>query len=99
MALRSRRDRSGLSAEENRSVLEAYWKRTLRWTAVLLVLWFVVGYLVAIVWAPALNRFSFLGGPLGFWITQNGAIYVFWLLILLYAVGMNRLDHEFDVEE
>jgi putative solute:sodium symporter small subunit len=64
-----------------------------------LAVWFVVGYLLAIVFAPALNAYTFLGAPLGFWIAQNGAIYVFILLILIYAVRMNRMDKEFGVEE
>lgn len=80
-------------------LLEAYWRRTLRFTVLLLAVWFVAGYVVSIVLAPWLNRFEFLGGPLGFWVAQNGAIYVFWLLILVYAVRMNRLDREFGVEE
>ncbi len=91
--------RDGMTAEENRTALRAYWRRTLRLTLGLLTAWFVVGYVLAILLAPALNRIPFLGGPLGFWFAQNGAIYLFWLLILLFALGMNRLDHEFDVEE
>ena len=78
---------------------ERYWRRTLRFTLILLAVWFLAGYVVAIVMAPWLNRFDFLGGPLGFWVAQNGAIYVFWILILVYAVGMNRLDREFGVHD
>lgn len=99
MPSNSRMHRSGLSDEDNRAVLRAYWKRNLRFTLVLLSIWFLAGYVVAILLAPTLNQVDFLGGPLGFWFAQNGAIYVFWLLILVYAVGMNRLDREFDVEE
>jgi putative solute:sodium symporter small subunit len=88
-----------MDRDQNRAVLRAYWKRTLRLTLTLLAVWFTAGYVVAILMAPTLNRVTFLGGPLGFWFAQNGAIYVFWVLILVYAVGMNRLDHEFDVEE
>ena len=83
----------------DRSVLEAYWKRNLRLTTILLSIWFVVGYVLAIMLAPALNNFIFLGMPLGFWIAQNGAIYVFVLLILIYAVSMNRMDEEFGLNE
>lgn len=79
--------------------LAMYWKRTLRLTLVLLGIWFVVGYVIAIVLAPFLNRFTFLGGPLGFWVAQNGAIYVFWILVLVYALRMNRLDEEYGVNE
>lgn len=78
---------------------EAHWRRTLRFTVILLAVWFLAGYVISIVLAPALNEIDFLGGPLGFWVAQNGAIYVFWLLILVYAVGMNRLDREFGVDE
>ena len=77
--------------------LEGYWKRNIRLTLTLLAVWFIVGYVLAIIFAPALNTITFLGGPLGFWIAQNGAIYVFILLILIYCLSMNRLDEEFDV--
>ena len=99
MARRALLDRSDLSEEENEAVLRKYWKRTLRFTVVLLAIWFVAGYVVPIFLVEQLNKVSFLGGPLGFWVAQNGAIYVFWLLILIYAVGMNRLDREFDVHD
>jgi putative solute:sodium symporter small subunit len=94
-----RMDRSGMTRDENRSVLRAYWRRNLRFTLLLLSIWFLAGYVLPILLGPTLNRVTFLGGPFGFWFAQNGAIYVFWLLILTYALGMNRLDHEFDVEE
>jgi putative solute:sodium symporter small subunit len=86
-------------AHADQEVLDAYWKRNISLTLGLLAVWFVVGYLLAIVFAPALNAYTFLGAPLGFWIAQNGAIYVFILLILIYAVRMNRMDKEFGVEE
>lgn len=86
-------------ARTDQAVLDAYWKRNLRLTLTLLAVWFVVGYVLAIIFAPALNTLTFLGAPLGFWIAQNGAIYVFVLLILIYAVRMNKLDDEFDVGE
>ena len=85
------------SGEHRQLPLKTYWERTLRLTVALLVVWFLVGYVLAIILAPLLNGVPFLGGPLGFWIAQNGAIYVFWLLVLIYAWSMNRLDREFDV--
>ena len=85
--------------DPQRGPLHAYWKRALRLTVLLLTVWFVVGYVLAILLAPALNELSFLGGPLGFWVAQNGAIYVFWILVLIYALGMNRLDREFGVHD
>lgn len=73
-----------------------YWRRNLRLTAILLTIWFLVGYVLSILLAPWLNTFSFLGGPFGFWMAQNGAIYVFVLLILVYCLGMNKLDEEYE---
>ena len=91
--------RSGLNAEENERVLEEYWKRTVRFTATLIVVWFLVGYVIPVFLIRALNNVEFLGGPFGFWFAHNGAIYLFWLLILIYAVGMGRLDRQFDVHD
>ena len=86
-------------AQADKEVLERYWKRNLNLTITLLVVWFIFGYLLSIVFAPALNNFTFLGAPLGFWMAQNGAIYVFVLLIFIYAVAMNGMDKEFGVDE
>lgn len=89
--------RTGAIPEQG--TLDRYWKRNVSLVMSLLAVWAVVGYLLAIILAPALNNYQFLGGPLGFWIAQNGAIYVFVLLILVYAILMNRMDEEFDVHE
>ncbi len=84
------------SSEQNRV---DYWKANLNLTLTLLAIWFIAGYVLSIIFAPLLNNITFLGGPLGFWIAQNGAIYVFVLLILVYCIRMNSLDEEFNVDE
>ena len=38
--------------------------------------------------------FSFLGWPFGFWVTSQGALIVFCLIVWFYAFAMDRLDHE-----
>lgn len=86
-------------AEVSKDKLEAYWQKNLGLTLTLLAVWFVVGYVLAIILAPALNNVQFLGAPLGFWMAQNGAIIVFVILILVYCVRMNSIDEEFDVQE
>ncbi len=41
-----------------------------------------------------------LGGfKLGFWIAQQGAIYIFLIIIAVYVWLMNKLDKEFNIEE
>jgi len=77
----------------------AYWKRNLRILFVLLLVWFTVSYGCGILFADTLNQFKIGGFPLGFWFAQQGAIYVFVVLIFIYVYLMNKLDREFDVDE
>ena len=75
-----------------------YWRRTLRITAILLSIWFVVTYVV-IFFAVPLNQFTFLGFPFAFYMGAQGALIVYVALIVFYAWYMNRLDREFGVAE
>jgi putative solute:sodium symporter small subunit len=65
--------------------------------AVLLVVWFLASFLLGIVLVERLNAFRIGGFPLGFWFAQQGSIYTFVVLILVYAVWMDRLDRRFGV--
>lgn len=78
-----------------------YWRRNIRYLAVLLTIWFTVSYGAGILFAGPLNavRIPGTGFPLGFWFAQQGSIYVFVILIFVYVFLMNRLDREFDVDE
>jgi putative solute:sodium symporter small subunit len=66
---------------------------------VLLAIWFAVSFGCGILFVEQLNQVSFAGFPLGFWFAQQGSIYVFVVLILVYAVRMDRLDDRFGVSE
>lgn len=79
--------------------MKEYWKRNLRYLAILLSIWFVVSYGFGIVFADALNNIRLGGFKLGFWFAQQGSIYVFVVLIFVYVWLMNKLDKEFDVDE
>ena len=79
--------------------LKKYWRKNLRYLAILLVIWFTVSYGFGILLADNLNAYSLGGFPLGFWFAQQGSIYVFVILIFVYVYLMNRLDKEFDVDE
>jgi putative solute:sodium symporter small subunit len=68
---------------------------------ILLVVWALAGLGAGVLFADRLDRLGSLGGyPLGFWFAQQGSIIAFILLILVYAIGMNRLDarHHRDLE-
>ena len=75
-----------------------YWHKTLVITAILLAIWFVVTFVEA--WyARELNNVSFMGFPLGFYMSAQGSLIVYVLLIGFYAWYMNRLDKEYEVDE
>lgn len=76
----------------------AHWVRNMRLTVALLFVWAVVGLGCGVLFADALNEFTFLGFPLGFWFAQQGAILTFVVLILVYALGMARLDKKLERE-
>jgi putative solute:sodium symporter small subunit len=79
--------------------LRAYWQANVRLITVLLIVWFATAYLISIILAPWLNQFRLGSAPLGFWFAQQGSIYVFILLIWIYARRMDALDRQYDVHE
>jgi putative solute:sodium symporter small subunit len=68
---------------------------------VLLTIWAFVSYGCGILFADFLNNYTLPGTafPLGFWFAQQGAIFVFVVLIFVYAALMNRLDRQHGVAE
>ena len=76
-----------------------YWRRNLRLMVILLSIWFIVSFVCGILLVEQLNEIVINGFPLGFWFAQQGSIYTFVLLILVYALRMDRLDDEFGVSE
>ena len=79
--------------EQNR-----YWKTNLTYLSVLLSIWFIVSYGCGILFVEELNTIRLGGFKLGFWFAQQGAIYVFVILILVYVILMNRLDKSLSSE-
>lgn len=79
--------------------MQRYWQKNIRYVLILLAIWFVASYGFGIMFVDALDNISLGGFKLGFWFAQQGAIYVFLILIFVYVNLMNKLDREFDVEE
>ena len=69
-----------------------YWRTNVRIMVALLTVWAIVGLGCGILFADHLNQFQLGGFPLGFWFAQQGSIATFVVLILIYAVALNRLD-------
>jgi putative solute:sodium symporter small subunit len=82
---------------EDSDVARQYWRKNLKIISLLLTIWAVVSLGFGIALAPWLNQYQLPGTefPLGFWFAQQGSIYVFVILIFVYAWRMNRLDDEF----
>ena len=76
-----------------------YWRKNIRLMVILLTIWFVVSFGFGILFVEQLNNIVIAGFPLGFWFAQQGSIYVFVILILVYAKLMDRMDDQFGVSE
>lgn len=79
--------------------LKKYWKTNLKYLSILLTIWFVVSYLFGIILVDQLNTIRLGGFKLGFWFAQQGSIYVFVILIIVYINLMNKLDKKYDLNE
>jgi putative solute:sodium symporter small subunit len=70
----------------------AHWRATVRRILVLLAIWALVGPVMSILFVEQLNTLTIAGTPLGFWMGQQGSIYVFVVLIFVNAWMADRLD-------
>ena len=77
---------------------EEYWRKNLVITAVLLFVWFVVTFVEA--WyARELASITFLGFPLSFYMSAQGSLAIYVIIIGVYAYLMGKLDKEYGVDE
>ena len=75
-----------------------YWRKNLVITGILLAIWFVATFVEA--WyARELNQISFLGFPLGFYMSAQGSLIIYVVIIYVYAKYMEKLDKQYDVDE
>ncbi|TGY90161.1 DUF4212 domain-containing protein [Marinicauda algicola] len=81
------------------SAFRQYWRENLTLMGVLLAIWFLVSFGAGILFRDFLDRWSIGGAPLGFWFAQQGAIYVFVILIFVYSALMHRIEQRFDVDD
>ncbi|MBW4621976.1 MAG: DUF4212 domain-containing protein [Cyanosarcina radialis HA8281-LM2] len=75
----------------------AYWRANTALIRNLLIIWVIVSIGLSILFVEPLNAVKLPGGnvPLGFWIAQQGSIYVFVALIFIYAYRMDKLDRKY----
>ena len=81
-----------MADKKNKVADGSYWRANLTVVSVLLVLWFSVAYIGAIFLIDPLNQVSVGKLGLGFWLAQQGSIFVFVGIVWFYAVWMGRVD-------
>lgn len=78
---------------------KAYWRDNIKYVLILLTIWFAVSYGAGILFKDELNNVKIGGFKLGFWFAQQGAMYVFVVLIFVYVRLMNKLDKKYGYDE
>jgi putative solute:sodium symporter small subunit len=76
----------------NHNNYHIYWRANISLIRTLLVIWAFVSLGCSILWVQPLNNINFFGVPFGFWMAQQGSIYVFVILIFVYAIQMDKLE-------
>ena len=77
---------------------QEYWRKNLVYTGILLFVWFLVTFVEA--WyARELNGITFLGFPLGFYMSAQGSLAIYVAIIGIYAILMRKLDLQYNVDE
>lgn len=75
-----------------------YWNKNLVITAILMVIWFVVTFVIGY-YAVELSAITFMGWPIPFYMGAQGSLAIYVLIIWFYATYMNKLDKEYGVHE
>lgn len=89
-------DRTTMSTDEKH---RHYWRTNVKVLSALLCVWFLFSCVLPIFLVDELNKVTFAGFKLGFWIAQQGSIVVFIFLILGYAIIMRKVDAAHGVDE
>jgi putative solute:sodium symporter small subunit len=77
----------------------AYWQDNLRILRIMLSIWLLVSFPLAIIFVDELDNIRIGGFGLGFWMAQQGAIFIYVVLIFVYIWLMDRLDLKHGVDE
>ena len=78
---------------------QAYWRENLRIMTYIMAIWFFVSFGCGILFVEQLNKIKLGGFQFGFWMAQQGSIYVFVILIFIYVRMMNNLDKKYSFTE
>ena len=77
---------------------EGHWAKTSRLNAIILVLWFIFAIIIPYN-AAALNSYTFLGFPLGYYMCVQGSLIAFVAMIWIQNWRQDQIDDEYGVGE
>lgn len=77
----------------------SYWRANISLMVKLLLVWALVSYGFGILLRPILDNVSIGGAPLGFWFAQQGAIYVFLILVVIYIRRMRVIEKQHGIAD
>jgi putative solute:sodium symporter small subunit len=77
----------------------AYWRDNIRLLLSLMAIWFACSFGAGILFRDFFDQFMLGGYPLGFWFAQQGSIYIFIALIVIYVVRMKTLERKYDLDD
>lgn len=77
---------------------EAYWRETSALTWWVVALW-AISWVGPMLLHHQLNRVVIFGFPLSYYMAGQGSLVIFVVLIVYYAVRMNRIDRKYGVQE
>ena len=70
-----------------------HWEKTRNLTYVVLALWFIFAFVLP--WnAHALNKFTFIGFPLGYYFIAQGSLIAFVVMIFVQNWMQDKIDDE-----
>ncbi len=80
---------------EAREREQRYWRSNVRLIRNLLIIWGLASLGCSILFVKLLNHLTMGNVPLGFWMAQQGSIFIFVILIFVYAIRMDKLDRRY----
>ena len=91
--------RAVANSQRNRAQRQAYVRANLRLITILLAIWASVSFALGTLLVKPLDLIIIGEHSLGGWLSQQGSIYAFVLLVFVYAWRMDRLDKKYRVRE
>ncbi|WP_204104087.1 MULTISPECIES: DUF4212 domain-containing protein [Spirulina sp. CCY15215] len=77
---------------------KAYWSANIALIRNLLIVWAISSIGASILFVKVLNHIRIGNLPFGFWMAQQGTIFIFVILIFIYAFQMDKLDRKYRVD-